>query len=79
MNFYYKKDTLFVDITNEVSMDMIFSLERKVFRILDDYGIDKIIISIFKPYDVHLFTSFKQHYYHKYRGYLVVRGTHILY
>jgi len=46
MDLYYKNETLYVDITNDINLDTISILKQRVFRILDDYGIDKIIINV---------------------------------
>ncbi len=73
MELYYKNETLFVDVVNDVNLDTIAMLKRRVFQILDDYGIDKIIIRIDGIYDKKLLNDFKKEYHHKYRGYLVIK------
>lgn len=73
MELYYKNETLFVDVTNDINYDTIGVLERKIFRILDDYGIDKIIISLYGNYDKDLLNAFKKSYYRKYTGYLFIK------
>jgi hypothetical protein len=73
VDLYYRNETLFVDITNDLNLDMVAVLKRRVFQILDDYGIDKIIISINGFYDKKAINDFKKEYYHKYRGYLLIK------
>jgi len=73
MDLYYKNETLYVDITNDINLDTISILKQRVFRILDDYGIDKIIINVSGAYDKRMLNEFKKDYYHKYKGYLLIK------
>lgn len=73
MELYYKNETLFVDVTNDITIDTMAILKRRVFQILDDYGIDKIVINISGSYDKKIINEFKKEYYHKYRGYLLIK------
>lgn len=73
MELYYKNETLFVDIVHDITWDTIELLKRRVFRILDDYGIDKVIIHIDGSYDKHLINAFKKEYYQKYKGYMIIQ------
>lgn len=73
MEVYYKNETLFVDVTNDITMDTIALMERRIFRIVDDYGVDKIIISIYGNSNKELLTCFKKNYYHHYKGFLLIK------
>ncbi len=73
MDVYYKNETLFVDVANDITMDTISLLERRVFKIIDDYGIDKIVISIYGNGNKELLNSFKKNYYHQYKGFLLIK------
>ncbi len=73
MNVYYKNETLFVDVANDITMDTISILERRVFKIIDDYGIDKIVISIYGDGNKELLNAFKKNYYHQYKGFLLIK------
>ena len=73
MDFYYQNETLYVDITNDINLDTISILQRRLFRILDDYGIDKIVISILGHTNKELLTRFKRLYYQNYKGYLLIK------
>jgi hypothetical protein len=73
MDIYYRNEILFVDITNDLNLDMVEVLKRRIFRILDDYGIDKIVISVNGFCDRKAINDFKKEYYHKYRGYLLIK------
>ena len=54
-------------------MDTISILERRVFKIIDDYGIDKIVISIYGDGNKELLNAFKKNYYHQYKGFLLIK------
>ena len=73
MDLYYKNETLFVEVTNDIDADTMSMLKRRIFQILDDYGIDKIIINVGGTYDKAIINAFKKEYYHKYKGYLLIR------
>ncbi len=73
MDIYYKNETLYVDVTNDITLDTMNVLERRLFRILDDYGIDKIVICILGHTNKELLTRFKRLYYQNYKGYLLIK------
>lgn len=73
MDIYYKNETLYVDVLNDITIDTINVLERRLFRILDDYGIDKIVICILGHSNKELLTRFKRLYYQNYKGYLLIK------
>ncbi len=73
MEVYYKNETLFVDITNDITIETIALMERRIFGIIDDYGIDKIIISVYGISNKDLLTQFKRNYYHNYKGFLLIK------
>lgn len=73
MEVYYKNETLFVDVINDITLDTIALMERRIFKIIDDYGVDKIIISVYGCSNKNLLTSFKKKYYHRYKGYLWIK------
>ena len=73
MDLYYKNETLFVDITNDLDANMMSIIKRRIFQILDDYGIDKIIMNVGGGYDKAVINAFKKEYYHKYRGFLLIK------
>lgn len=73
MEVYYKNETLFVDVTNDITIDSMEILKRRVFHIIEDYGVDKIIISVYGKPNKELLNDFKRNYYHKYKGYLVIK------
>ncbi len=73
MEVYYKNETLFVDVTNDITIETVALLERRIFKIIDDYGVDKIILSIYGNGNKDLLNGFKKNYYHKYKGFLLIK------
>ncbi len=73
MEVYYKNETLFVDVTNDITIETVALLERRVFKIIDDYGVDKIILSIYGNGNKDLLNGLKKNYYHKYKGFLLIK------
>lgn len=73
MDLYYKNETLFVDVMNDIDVEMMTILKRRIFQILDDYGIDKIIMNVGGSYDKAVMNAFKKEYYHRYKGFLLIK------
>lgn len=73
LDVYYKNETLFVDVTNDITIETITLLERRIFKIIDEYGVDKVIVSIFGNSNMELLNNFKRNFYHKYKGFLFVK------
>ncbi len=73
MNIFYQNETLYVNIDMDLNMDMVSMMERRIFNIVEDYGIDKISIKVLGKCDLFALNKFKKDYYHKYKGYLVIR------
>lgn len=73
MEVYYKNETLFVDVTNDITIDTIALMEKRIFRIIEDYGVNNIIISIFGNSNKDLLNRFKKNYYHHYKGFLLIK------
>lgn len=45
MEFYYQNETLYINVSNILNEEMIISLKRRIFRIIDDYEIDHIVLN----------------------------------
>lgn len=73
MDLFYKNETLYVTVFHDVTLDTIAQLKRRIFGIIEDYGIDKIILSIEGAYDKELINQFKREYYHAYKGFLLIK------
>lgn len=44
MQLYYQNETLFIDIEDELNEENIKYMKRKIFRIVDDYDINHIVL-----------------------------------
>lgn len=73
MDLFYKNETLFVTIFQDITLDTVAQLKRRIFSIIEDYGIDNIILSIQGAYDKELLNQFKREYYHAYKGFLLIK------
>lgn len=73
MNIVYQNETLYVNVDLDLNMDMAMQMERRIFNIIEDYGIDKISIRINGKADKLAINRFKKSYYAKYKGYLNIR------
>lgn len=74
MEIVYKDETLFVDVLDNIDNILIKKLENRVFRIIDDYDIDNIVVNILsdKEYDKDLLQIFLNSYHEKYKGKLKI-------
>ena len=73
MEIYYQNETLYVNVENDITVDTISMLERRIFRIINDYAIDKIIIRILGKSNKELLNQFKRNYYHQFTGFLMIQ------
>ena len=72
MDTYFKNETLYVNVVLDITFDTIAMLEKRIFRLIDDYGINKIVIHILGKSNQELLASFKRNYYHSFKGYLTI-------
>ncbi len=73
MELYYQNGILYVNVENDITVDTIDMLERRVFKIIDDYAIDKIIIRVLGKSNKDLLNHFKRNYYHQFTGFLMIQ------
>ena len=70
MDLYYQNETLYIDITSDLDELGYSRLKSKIFRIIEDYGVDKVVIQnhhqIF--HNRHYLRQMKQDFYEKYPG-----------
>ncbi len=75
MNLYYQNETLFIDVNGILDEEHMKYLKRKIFRIVDDYDINHIILRSY-PNNLEykkMFQQIKKEYNQKYTGYFVIR------
>ena len=73
MEIYYQNEILYVNVENDITLDTIAILERRIFKIIDDYATDKIIVRILGKSNKELLNQFKKKYYHKFTGFLMIQ------
>lgn len=47
MDIIYKKDTLYVYLEEELNFRVLCNLENQIVRIMEDYGINNLVIDTF--------------------------------
>lgn len=72
MDMYYKNATLFVNIRGFLTLEDMNMFERRIFRILEDYGIEKIIMTL-EEKNKYWLDSFRKNYRMKYSGSLIIK------
>ena len=72
MNLMYQNETLYIDIYDVLTEKGLENLQIKLFRILREYGINKIIMTFHHDFPKKLIDDFKKAYYHNFRGYLTI-------
>ncbi len=75
MEIYYQNETLYVDIIYNLTDSDYRRWKKKIFRIIEDYGVDKIIIKNHHQmfHNRQYLRQMKQDYYEKYKGDLYIR------
>lgn len=46
MDIFYTKETLFVNMNNNISNNNITTMQKRVFKIIEDYDIDNIVLNL---------------------------------
>ena len=75
MDLYYQNETLYVEILEDLDEQKYHYFRNKVFRIIEDYGVDRIVIqNHFRIYQNHHYLKqLKQDFMQKYHGDLLIR------
>ena len=70
VELYYQNETLFVDIDTTLDIENMEGLKNKIFRIIDDYGIDNIVLknNTHQLVNTYYLRKLKQEYRNKYQG-----------
>lgn len=75
MELYYKNETLFVYINMILDEDTYKVVKRRIFKIVDDYGVDHIVLSD-RNHEVsskRLFQRIKNEYHQRYHGLFLIK------
>lgn len=72
MDIIYKKDTLYVYLDDEISEDMIYTVEDKINTIMGTYKISNLVI---KPgnLDTKLFEPFRKRYNQNHKTNMIIK------
>ena len=75
MEMYYKDNKLYINIEERINFSLINKLQRKLYKIIDEYKIGNIIINILsnEHYDNTLIDELINDYSSKYNGTIIVR------
>ncbi len=46
MNIFYTNDTLYINIEEAIDINTIDKLKKRLFRILEDYGINQVELNV---------------------------------
>lgn len=75
MELYYQNETLFVEFESNLEMREYYRLKKKIFRIVEEYGVERIIIqsegNFMKVQN--FLREMKRDFYAKYSGDLLIR------
>ena len=75
MELYYKNEILFVQIHDNLDEQYVSFLKRKVFRILNDYGIGHVVFEVLgrKKENIQKLKVLEKEYYERFNGSLLIR------
>jgi len=75
MELYYQNETLYIDITKDLDELGYKRLKNKIFRIIEDYGVDRIVIQNHREvfHNKHFLRQMKQDFYEKYPGDFLIK------
>lgn len=75
MDIFYTDNTLYVNMENVTSSSEVARMKRRVFKILDDYSIDNIVLNIITDDKISsdLLDSFILEYNQKYNGKIIMK------
>ena len=73
MNIYYKDNTLYVNMNEDINMESILVLRKRVFDILDDYDINNIVLNVITDKNNILLDEFINEYQRKYNGNITLK------
>lgn len=75
MDIFYTDNTLYVNFENIASSNEILKMKKRVFKILEDYSIDNIVLNIITDDRISsdLLDSFIEEYNHKYTGKIIMK------
>lgn len=75
MDIFYTNDTLYVNMNDIASSKDVLKLKKRVFKILEEYTIDNLVLNIVTDDDISKDTlkSFINEYNNKYNGRIIMK------
>lgn len=75
MDIFYTDNTLYVNMDNVTSNSEVNRMKKRVFKILDDYSIDNVVLNIITDDNISsdLLDSFVSEYNQKYNGKIIMK------
>ena len=75
MEMFFTDNILYVNIGQRINYSFINKMQRKIYRILDDYAIKDVVLNILSDdyYDANLIDEFICDYKSRYTGKLIVK------
>ncbi len=75
MILYYQNETLYIEIETELKEKEYLNLKNRLFRIIEDYEVDRVVIADPKDgfYNWKILRELKQDYYARYKGDFYIR------
>ncbi len=74
MNIFYTNETLYINLIDNINIDILETLKKRLFRIINDYDIDNIILNVVGGDKKNpLIKDLVNEYYNHYNGKLVVK------
>ena len=75
VELYYQNETLYVDVDTILDFEDMENLKNKIFRIIDDYDIDHIILknNTHQLINNYYLRKLKQEYRNRYHGRICIK------
>lgn len=75
MELYYQNEILYIDIDSLLELEDLNLLKQRIFRIVEDYDVDHIIIhnKTHQMMNRHYLHQIKQEYSNRYSGRLYIK------
>lgn len=75
MDIFYTDNTLYVNMDNVSSSSDVNRMKKRVFKILEDYSIDNVVLNIVTDDSISsdLLDSFIEEYNQKYNGKIIMK------
>lgn len=74
MEIFYSNDTLYVNV-DEINDNEIFKMKKRIYRILDDYNIDNVVLNLITDDSIEssLIDEFIKEYKCKYNSKIIMK------